>query len=193
MEQWIRSGTTIRSEFISGKCGKQIKTELPKYGEKVLLTYGGGSIKRNGIYDAVKQTLLDAGKKVFELSGIMPNPRTEKVYEGIEICKIEGIDLILALGGVSVIDCTKAIAIGCKTEKDFWEAFFVSHEKPTAALPFGVVLTVAATGSERDNVAVITNWADKAKVAYGHELMYAQLPFLILLLLFLTAGTVDLR
>lgn len=156
----------------------KLKRELPKYGEKVLLTYGGGSIKRNGIYDAVRQTLLEAGKKVFELSGIMPNPRTEKVYEGIKICKRERIDLILAVGGGSVIDCAKAIAIGSKAEKDFWEAFYVKHEKPTDALPFGVVLTVAATGSERDNIAVITNWADNAKVAYGHELMYAQFAIL---------------
>ena len=95
--------------------------ELGKFGANVLLTYGGGSIKRTGLYDRVLDALRAAGKSVYELSGIMPNPRTEKVYEGIELCRKHKIDLILAVGGGSTIDCSKAIAVGAPAEGDFWE------------------------------------------------------------------------
>ena len=92
--------------------------ELGKFGANVLLTYGGGSIKRTGLYDRVLGALRAAGKSVYELSGIMPNPRTEKVYEGIELCRKHKIDLILAVGGGSTIDCSKAIAVGAPAEGD---------------------------------------------------------------------------
>ena len=98
--------------------------ELAAFGKKVLLAYGGGSIKRTGLYATVMNILQGAGKEVFELSGVMPNPRTEKVYEGIQICKENGVDLILAVGGGSVIDCVKAISVGARTERDFWQTFF---------------------------------------------------------------------
>ena len=95
--------------------------ELAAFGPKILLVYGGGSIKRTGLYDRVTALAAQAGKTVFELSGVMPNPRTEKVYEGIDICRKEGVDFILAVGGGSVIDCSKAIAAGTFHEGDFWQ------------------------------------------------------------------------
>ncbi len=144
--------------------------ELSNYGTRVLLTYGGGSIKKNGIYHTVKEALEQAGKEVFELSGIMSNPRTTKVREGIALCKEHNIDFILAVGGGSVIDCTKFIAGGAKLSDaaDFWQTFFLDHQPVTEALPFGVVLTMAATGSEMNNGGVITDWETQKKLsAYG--------------------------
>ena len=139
--------------------------ELSNYGTRVLLTYGGGSIKKNGIYHTVKEALEQAGKEVFELSGIMSNPRTTKVREGIALCKEHNIDFILAVGGGSVIDCTKFIAGGAKLSDaaDFWQTFFLDHQPVTEALPFGVVLTMAATGSEMNNGGVITDWETQKK------------------------------
>ena len=107
--------------------------ELGKFGANVLLTYGGGSIKRTGLYDRVLDALRAAGKSVYELSGIMTNPRTEKVYEGIELCRKHKIDLILAVGGGSTIDCSKAIAVGAPAEGDFWEKFYVNWESSHTA------------------------------------------------------------
>ena len=103
--------------------------------------------------------LRAAGKSVYELSGIMPNPRTEKVYEGIELCRKHKIDLILAVGGGSTIDCSKAIAVGAPAEGDFWEKFYVNWESAETGIPLGVILTIPATGSELDKSAVITNFA----------------------------------
>lgn len=146
--------------------------ELARFGKKVLLVYGGGSIRRTGLYDRVLDCLRAAGKEIFELSGVMPNPRTEKVYEGIEICKRQHIDLLLAVGGGSTIDCSKAIAVGARTERDFWQAFFVNQEPAEDALPLGVVLTIPATGSEMDMSAVVTNFATGEKNSYDSPLTY---------------------
>ena len=149
---------------------ESLVAELSNYGTRVLLTYGGGSIKKNGIYHTVKEALEQAGKEVFELSGIMSNPRTTKVREGIALCKEHKIDFILAVGGGSVIDCTKFIAGGAKLPDtvDFWQTFFLDHQPVTEALPFGVVLTMAATGSEMNNGGVITDWDTQKKLsAYG--------------------------
>ena len=149
---------------------ESLVAELSNYGTRVLLTYGGGSIKKNGIYHTVKEALEQAGKEVFELSGIMSNPRTTKVWEGIALCKEHKIDFILAVGGGSVIDCTKFIAGGAKLPDtvDFWQTFFLDHQPVTEALPFGVVLTMAATGSEMNNGGVITDWETQKKLsAYG--------------------------
>ncbi|MEG0259530.1 MAG: iron-containing alcohol dehydrogenase, partial [Lysinibacillus sp.] len=96
----------------------QLKTEVPKYGDKVLLVYGGGSIKRNGLYDEVTKILHEIGATVFELAGVEPNPRLSTAKKGIEICKTESIDFVLAVGGGSVIDCTKLIAAGAKYDGD---------------------------------------------------------------------------
>ena len=163
------------TKIVFGKdCVKEsLATELSNYGTRVLLTYGGGSIKKNGVYDAVKKALQQAGKEVFELSGIMSNPRTTKVREGIALCKEHNIDFILAVGGGSVIDCTKFIAGGSKLPDtvDFWQSFFLDHQPVTEAVPFGVVLTMAATGSEMNSGGVITDWETQKKLSgYGPAL-----------------------
>ncbi|WP_186580733.1 iron-containing alcohol dehydrogenase [Aquibacillus kalidii] len=144
----------------------QLQEEVPKYGKKVLVVYGGGSIKRNGLYDNVMDILKNIGAEVFELSGVEPNPRVTTARKGIEICKSEGIEFILAVGGGSTIDCTKAIAAGAKTDADIWD---VVTKKAFAAdaLPFGTVLTLAATGSEMNAGSVITNWETNEKHGWG--------------------------
>ena len=156
--------------------GKDALTHLPEelalVGKRILLVYGGGSIKRSGLYDRVIAELAAAGKEVVELSGVMPNPRTEKVYEGIELCKKNGIEFILAVGGGSVIDCSKAIAVGSRTDRDFWQAFFVNWEEAEDAIPLGTILTIPATGSEMDRSSVITNWATGEKNGYDSDLTY---------------------
>lgn len=145
---------------------EQLKTEVPRYGNKVLLVYGGGSIKRSGLYDKVMNTLKEIDAKVFELSGVEPNPRLTTAKKGIEICKQEGIDFILAVGGGSVIDCTKLIAAGTKYDGDAWD-LVTKKAFATEALPFGTVLTLAATGSEMNSGSVITNWETKEKYGWG--------------------------
>ncbi|WP_273123988.1 iron-containing alcohol dehydrogenase [Bacillus weihaiensis] len=144
----------------------QLKNEVPQYGKKVLLVYGGGSIKRNGLYDEVVKTLNELDTELFELSGVEPNPRLTTVQRGVEICKEQGIDFILAVGGGSVIDCTKAIAAGAKYDGDAWDIVTKKHI-PLEALPFGTVLTLAATGSEMNAGSVITNWETNEKYGWG--------------------------
>lgn len=153
------------------------KKELPKFGKKVLLVYGGGSIKKNGLYDEVIQMLSEADLEVFELSGVEPNPRISTARKGIEICKKEGIEMILAVGGGSVIDCTKLIACGAKYDGDAWD--FVSRKaQPEEALPFGTVLTIAATGSEMNAGSVITNEETQEKYGWGSPLSFPQFSIL---------------
>ena len=131
--------------------------ELAKFGKRVLLTYGGGSIKRNGLYDKVIEELRNAKLEVFELSGIEPNPRIESVREGVKICKEQGIDVLLAVGGGSTIDATKFMAAGACVDHDAWE-FFGANAKPiNEALPIVTILTLSATGSEMDTGGVISN------------------------------------
>ncbi|MCA1032727.1 iron-containing alcohol dehydrogenase [Bacillus timonensis] len=145
---------------------EQLKHEIPQYGKKVLVVYGGGSIKRNGIYDKVMSILKELECEVFELAGVEPNPRLSTAHKGIDICKKEGIEFLLAVGGGSVIDCTKAIAAGAKYDGDVWD--FVSRKKVAEdALPLGTVLTLAATGSEMNAGSVITNWETKEKYGWG--------------------------
>ena len=124
-------------------------------GTKVLLVYGGGSIKRNGAYDAVTASLTEAGIQWTELSGVQANPRSGKVYEGIELAHKEGVDFLLAVGGGSVIDTAKAIGIGLTYEGDFWD-FFTGKVKIESTVPVGVVLTISAAGSEGSDSIVIT-------------------------------------
>ena len=124
-------------------------------GSRVLLVYGGGSVKRNGAYDAVTASLKEAGIPYSELSGIQANPRSGKVYEGIEICRREGVDFLLAVGGGSVIDTAKAIAFGVPYDGDFWD-FFTGKAKIETTLPVGTVLTISAAGSEGSDSCVIT-------------------------------------
>jgi alcohol dehydrogenase len=156
---------------------EQLKTEIPQYGNNVLLVYGGGSIKRNGLYDQVIATLKDLKVNVFELPGVEPNPRISTARKGVEICKNEGIDFILAVGGGSVIDCTKLIAAGAKYEGDAWDLVVkraIAHE----ALPFGTILTLAATGSEMNSGSVITNWETQEKYGWGSPVTFPRFSIL---------------
>lgn len=141
----------------------QLATELAPYGRRLLLVYGGGSIKRTGLYDQVQAHLAELGAEVFELPGVEPNPRLTTAQRGIALCKEHQIDVILAVGGGSVIDCAKAIAAGAKYDGDVWD-FYSGKARPQAALPLGVVLTLAATGSEMNAASVITNWETQEKI-----------------------------
>lgn len=125
-------------------------------GSKVLIHYGGGSVKRNGIFDRVTASLDEAGIPFVELGGVMPNPRSGLVYQGIELCRKEAVDFILAVGGGSAIDSAKAIAAGVLYDGDFWD-YFTKGKGVREALPIGTVLTIAAAGSEGSGDAVITH------------------------------------
>ena len=142
---------------------KAISQELGKYGKIVMLAYGGGSVKRNGVYDVVTAMLKEAGKEIVDFPGIMPNPTYDKVQEGARLAREKKIDFILAVGGGSVIDCCKIISAQAKTEKDIWEMEFGEHVFPTEFLPMGAVVTAAGTGAEMNNGAVITNIEKKIK------------------------------
>lgn len=144
-----------------------LNTELPKYGKNVVLIYGGGSIKKNGIYDDVIKILEAQGKNVAEIAGVMPNPTLAKLYEGIEIARKHQADLLLAVGGGSVCDYAKAVSVSVNCEEDPWEKYFVRFEEPSCeTLPVGCVLTMAGTGSEMNAGSVITNKETKQKI--GH-------------------------
>ncbi|MEB9339751.1 iron-containing alcohol dehydrogenase [Bacillus cereus] len=156
---------------------EQLKTEIPQFGKKVLLVYGGGSIKRNGIYDNVISILKDINAEVFELTGVEPNPRVSTVKKGIQICKENGVEFILAVGGGSVIDCMKAIAAGSKYDGDVWD-IVTKKTFANEALPFGTVLTLAATGSEMNAGSVITNWETNEKYGWGSPVTFPQFSIL---------------
>ena len=144
-----------------------LSTELPKYGKNVVLIYGGGSIKKNGIYDDVIKILEAQGKNVAEIAGVMPNPTLAKLYEGIEIARKHQADLLLAVGGGSVCDYAKAVSVSVNCEEDPWEKYFVRFEEPSCeTLPVGCVLTMVGTGSEMNAGCVITNPETKQKI--GH-------------------------
>jgi len=144
-----------------------LNTELPKYGKNVVLIYGGGSIKKNGIYDDVIKILEAQGKNVAEIAGVMPNPTLAKLYEGIEIARKHQADLLLAVGGGSVCDYAKAVSVSVNCDEDPWEKYFVRFEEPSCeTLPVGCVLTMVGTGSEMNAGCVITNPETKQKI--GH-------------------------
>ncbi|NLW41120.1 MAG: iron-containing alcohol dehydrogenase [Tissierellia bacterium] len=148
----------------------EVGKEVINYGKKILLHYGGGSIKKIGLYDRVIDSLKKEGIEYIELGGVQPNPRLSLVRKGIEICKEEGIDLILAVGGGSVVDSAKAIGIGAKYDGDVWELFEKKAE-PNDTIPVGVILTLPATGSETSNSTVITNEETKVKVSVRSQLV----------------------
>lgn len=149
---------------------KYLGNELKKYGKNVLLVYGGGSIRKNGIYDGVMRILKDAGKNVAEISGVMPNPTVHKLYEGMETARKHGTDLILAAGGGSVCDYAKALSVSVNCAEDPWEKYYVRFEEPVCeTLPVGCVLTMAGTGSEMNAGAVITNPEQKLKIGHVFE------------------------
>lgn len=123
--------------FGEGAAKEHLAEAVSAYGQNVMLAYGGGSVKKNGIYDDVKEILEGAGKKVTDFSGIMSNPTYAKVQEGAELAKKENIDFILAVGGGSVIDCCKIVAAQAKTEEDLWEMEMTEHKFPTEVIPMG--------------------------------------------------------
>lgn len=144
-----------------------LNEELPKYGKNVQLAYGGGSIKKNGIYDKVMEILKANGKNVFEDGGVMPNPTVEKLYEGVKIAREHKADLILAVGGGSVCDYAKAVSISVHCEEDPWEKYYLRMEDvDNEIIPVGCVLTMVGTGSEMNGGSVITNHETKLKI--GH-------------------------
>lgn len=144
-----------------------LNEELPKYGKNVLLVYGSGSIKKNGIYDSVIKILKNNGKEIFEDAGVMPNPTSEKLNEGIARAKAAKVDLILAVGGGSVCDYAKALSVSVNCDDDAWDKYFIRFEDVTCKIiPVGCVLTMVGTGSEMNGGAVITNHEQKLKI--GH-------------------------
>ena len=146
---------------------QNLKGELAKYGSTVMLVYGGGSIKKNGIYDGVMAVLKECGKKVVEDGGVMPNPTSAKLAEGARIARENNVDLILAVGGGSVCDYSKAVSVSAYCEDDPWQKYYIRFEEPTCKIiPVGCVLTMVGTGSEMNGGAVITNHEQKLKI--GH-------------------------
>lgn len=151
-----------------------LKDELAKYGENILLVYGGGSIKKSGLYDEITAILKDCGKTIAEVSGVMPNPTLEKLYEGIRIARENKTDFILAVGGGSVCDYSKAVSVSVNCDEDPWDKYYIRFEEPSCEIiPVGCVLTMAGTGSEMNAGSVITNHDAKLKIGhvFGEEVM----------------------
>lgn len=149
-----------------------LSTELAKYDKNVMLVYGGGSIKKSGLYDDIIKILKDNDKEIFEDPGVMPNPTVEKLYEGCKIAKENNIDLILAVGGGSVCDYSKAVSVSAWCEEDPWDKYYLRMEEPDNKLiPVGCVLTMVGTGSEMNGGSVITNHETKLKIGhvFGEE------------------------
>ena len=158
-----------RIRFGRGKI-ENLGQEILAWGDKVLLVYGGGSIKRSGLYDQVLQIFKDNSITHVELSGVQPNPRISSVRQGVELCKKHEVHLVLAVGGGSTIDCAKIIAAGAGYDGDAWD-FFTRKAKINYALPIGTVLTLAATGSEMNANAVISNDDTKEKLGTGSPVL----------------------
>lgn len=144
-----------------------LSKELEKYGQNVVLIYGGGSIQKNGIYDEVMAILKEEGKNIAEIAGVMPNPTVDKLYEGVAIARKHKADFLLAVGGGSVCDYAKAVSVSVNCEEDPWEKYYIKFEEPACeTIPVGCVLTMVGTGSEMNAGAVITNHDAKLKI--GH-------------------------
>lgn len=149
--------------FGEGAAKQALPQELGKYGKTVMLAYGGGSVKKNGIYDELKALLEAAGKEVVDFSGIMPNPTYAKVQEGAQLAKEKGVDFILAVGGGSVVDCCKVVSAQAMLGVDIWDMEYGSGRFPTAGIPMGAVVTASGTGAEMNAGAVITHEEKKWK------------------------------
>ena len=153
---------------------KFLNEELPKYGKNIQLIYGGGSIKRNGIYDAIVEILKANGKNIVEDAGVMPNPTVDKLNEGIKIARENKVDLLLAVGGGSCCDYAKAVSVSVHCDEDAWDKYFIRFEEPTCEIvPVACVLTMAGTGSEMNAGSVITNHKTKQKIGhvFGENVM----------------------
>lgn len=156
--------------YFGDKSLENLGAELRKYGKNVLLIYGGGSIKKNGIYDEVMAILKEEGKNVAEIAGVMPNPTLEKLYEGLEIARAHKADFLLAVGGGSVCDYSKALSVSVNCKEDPWEKYFLRFEEPDCeTIPLGCVLTMVGTGSEMNAGSVITNHESKLKIGHVFE------------------------
>lgn len=153
----------VRIHFGQGCFEESLKNELPKYGQTVMLAYGGGSLKRTGLYDRIMTILTEAGKTVVDFAGIMPNPTYAKVREGARLAREKKVDFILAVGGGSVSDCCKIVSAQARLDADIWDYEYTEHKTPTDFIPLGVVVTASGTGSEQNNGAVITNEEKKQK------------------------------
>ena len=160
--------------FGKGTVGQHLGSLLGNYGETVMLAYGGGSIKKNGVYDEIMGILNAAGKRVVEFSGIMSNPTYAKGQEGAKLARENRVDLILAVGGGSVSDCCKVISAQANLDEDIWEMQYTKHTLPTKFIPLGTIVTVFGTGSEMNNGAVITHEEKKIKGAlWGAQAEFA--------------------
>ena len=151
-----------------------LKDEMKKYGENILLVYGGGSIKKSGLYDEITAILKECGKNVAEVSGVMPNPTVDKLREGVKIARENNSDFILAVGGGSVCDYSKAVSVSVHCDDDPWEKYYIRFEEPDCEIvPVGCVLTMAGTGSEMNGGAVITNHEQHLKIGhvFGDDVM----------------------
>ena len=162
--------------YFGNEAHRHLEDALKDYGKKVLLIYGGGSIKRNGIYDDVIAALKAAGKEVVELSGVMPNPTYSKLEEGRNVARKNNVDFILAVGGGSTIDYSKGVAATTWYDGDAWQHFYIEQHEPAVdqkVIPVGAVLTMAGTGSEMNGGSVITNTEQKLKIGkvFGSRLM----------------------
>ncbi len=167
-----RNATTL---YFGDDSLKYLNEELPKYGKNVQLIYGGGSVKKNGIYDAVIEILKSNGKNIIEDAGVMPNPTVEKLREGVKLAKENQVDLLLALGGGSCCDYAKAVSVSVCCDEDPWEKYFIRFEEPTCEIvPVGCILTMAGTGSEMNAGSVITNHETHQKI--GHVFGEAVMP-----------------
>lgn len=153
---------------------KYLHEELPKYGKNVQLIYGGGSVKKNGIYDAVVAILKENGKMIIEDGGVMPNPTVEKLREGVKLAKDNNVDLLLAIGGGSCCDYAKAVSVSVYCDEDPWDKYYIRFEEPTCKIvPVGCILTMAGTGSEMNGGSVITNHKTHQKIGhvFGEDVM----------------------
>ena len=151
-----------------------LKDEMKKYGENILLVYGGGSIKKSGLYDEITAILKECGKNVAEVSGVMPNPTVDKLREGVKIARENKTDFILAVGGGSVCDYSKAVSVSVHCDDDPWEKYYIRFEEPDCEIvPVGCVLTMAGTGSEMNGGSVITNHEQHLKIGhvFGDDVM----------------------
>ncbi len=153
----------VRQHFGKGCAESAIKEEMARVGDRVLLAYGGGSLRRTGLYDKITGWLRECGKTVTDFGGILPNPTYEKVQEGARIVREQGIDFILAVGGGSVIDCCKIVSAQARTDEDIWDMMYEKHRLPTEFVPMGAVVTASGTGAEQNNGAVITHTGKKLK------------------------------
>ena len=162
MQSFVYSYPT-KVYFGQSAAKQALDAELSNYGPNVLLAYGGGSVKRTGVYDALVAQLKAAGKTVTDFGGIMSNPTYAKVQEGAKLARENQVDLILAVGGGSVIDCCKIVAAQARTDEDVWEMEFTHHRFPTDVIPMGAVVTASGTGAEMNGGAVITNEDKKLK------------------------------